>query len=228
MTGAEFSAWMLTNIAATVPMSPLEVAATVFGLLSVWFYVKEHVWSWPTGLVNVALYIALFWHGKLYAETALQVVYVVLQIYGWWQWVRGGDQHRGVVISRTSMRTWSVLAAIAAVAVVPIAFGLARWTDSTTPWCDAIPTVLSLIAQWMISKKKLENWYVWIQVDCISIPLFAGKGFYLTAGLYAVFLALCVYGLVAWRKTWRDSWQSRASAPASARVSVGSPVAGGQ
>ncbi len=200
---AEFWSWFLTNL-SWIPMSPLEIVANVFGLWSVIEYVREHVRSWPTGLINVLLYIVLFWHGGLYAETGLQVVFVVLQIYGWWQWARGGEQGHGVAITRTSPRLWLILAAIAVAAIVPIGLVLARFTDSTVPWWDAIPTVLSLIAQWMISKKKLENWLVWILVDLISIPLFAYKGFYLTAGLYGVFLILCCLGLRSWLKTLRS------------------------
>jgi nicotinamide mononucleotide transporter len=198
-------AWILAPLAPWLPMCPLEIAATVFGLWSVWCYVKENVWSWPTGLLNVLLYIALFWNGKLYAESCLQVVYVVLQIYGWWQWVRGGERHHGVVITRTSARLWLLLALIAVATVLPIRYALGHWTDSTVPWWDAIPTVLSLVAQWMISKKKLENWLVWILVDLISIPLFAYKGFYLTAGLYGVFLLLCFMGMREWLRKYRSS-----------------------
>lgn len=184
-------------------MCPLEIIATVFGLWSVICYVRESVWSWPTGLINVALSIVLFWNGKLYAESALQVIYVVLQLYGWWLWLRGGEHHTGVVITRTSLRLWSLLTVIALVSIVLIGLGLGRWTDSTTPWWDAIPVVLSLVAQWMISYKKLENWLVWILVDLISIPLMIHKELYLFAGLYVLFLVLCCLGLRAWLKTWR-------------------------
>ncbi len=195
--------WLLTEISPRLPMSPWEIGATVFGLASVWCYVRENVWSWPTGLVNVAMYIVLFWHIGLYAETGLQVVFVALQIYGWWQWVAGGERRSGVVISRTTPRTWAVLTIAAAAMYVPMGLALARWTTSTVPWWDSLPTVLSLIAQWMISKKKLENWAVWIAVDVISIPLFACKGLYLTAGVYAMFLALCIVGWRAWNRMVR-------------------------
>lgn len=186
-------------------MCPLEIIATVFGLWSVVCYVRESVWAWPAGLINVLLFIVLFYHWGLFAETGLQVVFVGLQIYGWWQWLRGGEQHQGVVITRTSARTWLVLGALAVIAIVPIGLLLEHQTTSTVPWWDTIPTVLSLVAQWMISHKKLENWLVWIVVDLISIPLFAYKGLYLTAALYSVFLVLCCFGLHAWLTTWRAS-----------------------
>jgi nicotinamide mononucleotide transporter len=186
-------------------MCPLEILATVFGLWSVACYVRESVWAWPTGLINVLLFIVLFYQWGLFAETGLQVVFVVLQIYGWWQWLRGGEQNQGVVITRTSAREWLVLGGLAVIAAVPIGLLLDHKTTSTVPWWDTIPTVLSLVAQWMISHKKLENWLVWIVVDLISIPLFAYKELYLTAALYGVFLILCCFGLRAWLKTWRAS-----------------------
>lgn len=192
-------------------MCPLEILATVFGLWSVWCYVRESIWAWPAGLINVLLFIVLFWKWGLYAEAGLQVVFTGLQIYGWWQWLRGGEQHRGVVITRTSARLWSLLAGLAVVGILPIGLALDRWTDSTVPWWDTIPVVLSLVAQWMISHKKLENWLVWIVVDLISIPLFAYKGLYLTAALYGVFLVLCCVGLRAWSRTLRGERAQRAT-----------------
>lgn len=184
-------------------MSPLEIAATVFGLWSVIAYVRESVWAWPTGLINVILYILLFWNSRLYGDTALQVVYVVLQFYGWWQWLHGGAGRRQLPITATSPRLWLSLGAIAAVAYVPMALLLGRYTDTDVPWWDSAPTISSLVAQWMISKKKLENWYVWIATDLVYIPLYLYKQLYLTAGLYAVFLVLCVLGLRAWTRTLR-------------------------
>lgn len=179
--------------------TPLEIAAIAAGLWSVWASLRESAWCFPSGLLNVALYIAIFLGVGLYAETGLQGVFVVLQLYGWWQWLRGGERGTGVTVARTSLRLWLALAAIAVAAVVPTALALDRWTDSAVPWWDAAPTVLSLVAQWMLSVKKLETWLVWIAVDLISIPLFVSKGLHLTALLYAVYLVLCILGWRAWR-----------------------------
>ena len=204
----EYSAmwsWFLTNLAPWLPMSPLEILATVFGFWSVVAYVRESVWSWPTGLVNVALYILLFWNARLYGDTGLQVVYVVLQCYGWWQWVRGGDQHGQLHITRTSPRLWWTLGIISIVLYVPMGLFLGHFTDTDVPWWDTAPTVTSLIAQWMISKKKLENWWIWIATDLVYIPLYCYKHLYLTAGLYAVFLGLCIIGWRTWTRTYRSS-----------------------
>jgi len=183
-------------------MSPLEILATGFGLWSVWCYVKESVWSWPTGLVNVLLYILLFWNAKLYADTGLQVVYVGLQAYGWWQWLRGGADHGQLIISRTAPRLWLILVLVAAAAYLPMGLLLDLWTDTDVPWWDSLPAVTSLVAQWLLAKKKLETWLVWIVTDLIYIPLYLHKHLYLTAGLYAVFLVLCILGWRSWNRTY--------------------------
>jgi nicotinamide mononucleotide transporter len=186
-------------------MSPLEIVATIFGLWSVWAYTRQSMWAWPSGLINVVLFIVLFWNSQLYGETGLQVVFVVLQIYGWWCWWRGTGTGDALPITRTSPRLWTVLAAVSVAGIVPLGLFLQHGTTSTTPWWDAVPTILSLVAQWMISKKKLENWYVWIVVDIFSIPLFAYKELYLVSMLYAVFLVLCILGVRQWTKTYRSS-----------------------
>lgn len=197
--------WWLAPAHDALPMSRLEIVAVATGLWSVACYVRESVWAWPAGLINVALSIALYWHSGLYAETALQAIFVWLQLYGWWQWLHGGALHTGVVIVRTSRGQALALVYLALAAIIPVGYSLDRWTDSTVPWWDTVPVVLSLVAQWMISKKLLENWMVWIAVDLISIPLFIHKELYLVAGLYGVFLILCILGLLAWRRNLRSS-----------------------
>ena len=200
--------WFLTPLTPWqsvhwLQMSPLEILATVFGLWSVIAYVRESVWAWPSGLINVALYILLFWNARLYGDTGLQVVYVVLQGYGWWYWLKGGPDRGILPITRTSRQEWLTLIVIGMVAYVPLGWFLDHATDTDVPWWDAAPTISSLIAQWMISRKKLENWWVWIVTDLVYIPLYAYKHLWLTAALYAVFLTLCIIGLRQWTRTVR-------------------------
>jgi len=188
-------------LADWLPMSWLEIVATIFGLWSVICYVKESVWSWPTGLINVLLFILLFWNDKLYADTGLQVIYVGLQFYGWWQWLHGGKQRTPLTITRTTPRLWLTLALIGVAIFVPMGLLLDHYTDTDVPWIDSLPAVTSLIAQWMISKKKLENWWVWIVTDIIYIPLYCYKELYLTAGLFSIFMILCILGYRSWLKS---------------------------
>src|ERR1043165_10108561 len=117
--------WLLTPLTPWdalpwLAMCPLEILATCFGSWCVVCYVRESAWAWPTGLINVALSIVVYWNSKLYADSALQVVYVVLQLYGWWLWLRGGEQRTGIAITRTSARLWCLLAGIAGGAGGPL------------------------------------------------------------------------------------------------------------
>lgn len=185
-------------------MDTLELVAVAFGVLSVWLSTREHIASWPTALVNTALYLVIFQRAQIYANSALQGVYFVLSCYGWWAWKYGGTTRTGVVVTRTSPRLALTLAAIAATAAVSIGAGLARFTDAALPWLDAGTTAVSLVAQWMMTRKLLENWLIWIAVDVVYIAMYFSQGLRLTAGLYAAFLVLATLGYFSWRKSLRS------------------------
>lgn len=199
MEFAAIYAWILSQI------SPIELAGVAVSALCVWLYARESVWSWPTGLVGVAIYLVICYQNRLYADAGLQVIYIVLQVYGWQQWLHGGSQRTPIPITRTSGRTWLVLLGLGIAVYIPLGILLDTYTDTDVPWWDSAPTVSSLVAQYLISQKKLENWWVWIAADLVYIPLFAYKKLYLTAGLYAVFIVLCIYGWLSWRRTLRTS-----------------------
>ncbi len=184
-------------------MSSLEIVAAVVGAVSVWLGVRQSLWSWPTAIVNVALYAVVFHGAKLYADMGLQVVYAALSCYGWYEWRFGGARRTPLPVTRTPARAWPALAAAAAAGALLVGGGLARWTDASIPYVDAALTAASLVAQWMMTRKLLEHWLVWIAVDLVYVPVFASRGLYPTAALYAVFLALAVAGWVAWRRDWR-------------------------
>jgi nicotinamide mononucleotide transporter len=182
--------------------SPLEIVAVALGLICVWCYVRENMWAWPTGLLQPLLFAAVFYGAHLYADFGLQIVFAVVQVYGWWRWLhrdRGGHE---LAITRTSATHWGALAIFAVIAYPDMAWLIQQYcVDASMPWWDSAETVLSLVAQWLISHKKLENWLVWIVVDISSIPLYWIKGLHLTAGLYLVFLVLATLGFLAWRRT---------------------------
>lgn len=186
-------------------MSPLEIAATATGVWCVWAYTRENIWAWPVGLLQVILSLVLFWRDRLYGEASLQAIYIVLQTYGWIVWARGDNRGDELPITRTSTRLWALLALISVAGIVPVALALKYLSDSTTPWWDAAPSVLSLVAQWMITRKKLENWYVWILVNLLSIPLFAYKQLYLIALLNVLLLIISIIGVRRWTKTLHAS-----------------------
>ena len=191
--------------------TPLETLAAVFGAVSVYLSVKENVWSWPTAIVNVTLYILVFWRAKLYADMALQVVYIGISVYGWHQWLHGGAGRTALPVTRLTKRVAAALVGIGAVSVLLLGTILGRYTDAALPWLDSTTTATSLIAQWMMAKKILENWLVWVAVDVVYIGMFLFKSLTLTAVLYAVFLVLSATGYLQWKKSL-ESHAARAAA----------------
>jgi nicotinamide mononucleotide transporter len=181
-------------------MSPLEIVATVFGLLCVALTVRQNIWCWPTGLVQVVLYIFIFYQAKLYSDSFLQVVYVFFQFYGWWHWLHGGREHTSAPVTRLSPRALIGYLVAGILGSLLWGYGMARFTDAALPYPDAFVVVLSLIAQWLLARKVLESWHFWIAVDVLAIGVYFLKKLYLTSGLYAVFLVLAVLGLLAWKK----------------------------
>lgn len=180
--------------------SPLEGIAAAFGVVSVFLSTRQNIWSWPTAIVNVTLYTIVFYQGQLYGQMGLQTVYLVLSIYGWYQWLHGGEKRTELRVSRASLRLLAVLGALNVLACVALAW-LLRHTDAALPWLDSALTTTSLIAQWMMTRKILENWVIWIVLDVVYVPMFLSQGLYATAALYAAFLVLAFMGLVEWRRS---------------------------
>ncbi|GII67446.1 putative nicotinamide mononucleotide transporter [Sphaerisporangium krabiense] len=182
------------------PTTWAELLGFATGVVTVWLVVRQNIWNWPIGIANVVLLGMIFLDGGLYADAGLQVVYVALQLWGWWSWLHGGQGRAHLVPRRTSRAEWRRLS-LAGIAVT----GLLTWaltvrTDSDVSFWDAVTTTLSLMATYGQSRKLLESWWLWIAADLVYIPLYAYKGLYLTSGLYVLFLALCVAGLVTWRR----------------------------
>jgi nicotinamide mononucleotide transporter len=145
----------------------------------------------------------VFAHARIYSNAALQAVYVVMSVYGWYEWLRGGAGHGRLRVSRTPRRWLLGLGAAAAVAAAGLGLFLKHRTNAALPFPDAATTAFSLAAQWMATRKWLENWLVWIAVDVVYVAMYASQGLYPTAGLYAAFLVLATRGYREWRASMR-------------------------
>lgn len=191
----------LTSAAFTLFGAPTtwgELLGFATGALCVWLVVRQHIANWAVGILNVLLLMVVFWYAGLYADAGLQILYVVLGFYGWWQWVYGGQARNTLPVRRTSGPEWWGLAVAGVVLTAGVAFFLDRYTSSTVPLADALTTALSLLATYGQARKLLESWWLWIAADIVYIPLYAYKDLWLTSILYIGFLALCVLGLRAW------------------------------
>jgi nicotinamide mononucleotide transporter len=182
-------------------MSWVEVVAVILGLVCVWLAVKQNIWNWPAGLVQVVLYIYIFYGAKLYSDAILQVIYVGVQFYGWHYWLHGGKAKASAPVTTMALINivqWCV-AGIAGTALW--GYFMATMTDAACPYADAFVVVFSMIAQGLMAKKKLESWRFWTAVDVVAIGVYLYKDLYLTSGLYGVFLVLTFKGYLDWRKS---------------------------
>ena len=181
-------------------MMPTEVLGFVTGGWAVWLTVRQNIWNWPIGIANSAFYLVVFLQARLFADGSLQAVYIVLGFLGWYWWLRGGPSRSRLIVSRTGVRLGLALAAILVIGTVLMTQLLVRISDSA-PFLDALTTVMSLIAQFMLTRKLFENWFVWISADVIYIGLYIYKDLYLTSILYVVFMAMCIAGAIQWRQS---------------------------
>jgi len=183
-----------------IPITVTEDWGFITGALTVWWTVKEDVWNWPVGIINDIFFIILFWRAGLFADTLLQVVYIILAIWGWYWWLKGGKNKSELKISKVSLKETIWLTLLGIVSIILMTRYLATVGDSA-PLGDALTTVLSLVATYMLTLKQIENWYVWITADVIYIWLYASQNLYLTSVLYVIFLLMCLQGLREWRVT---------------------------
>lgn len=192
-------------------MTTIEILATILGILCVGLLILRNQWSWPIGLVQVVLQGIVLWNAKLYAETALQGVFWVLQLYGWWAWIASNRNkstsqsiNTPVQVERLSTNASIFFIGLTLLQTILIAWFLMSFTDGKSPIADAFITAASLTAQYLLAKRYYENWGYWIVVDVLSIPLYVIRGLPVLAVLYVVFLAMAIAGFYQWRKALRD------------------------
>jgi nicotinamide mononucleotide transporter len=196
----------------------LEAFGFVTGLHCVWAVWRRWAWNWPVGIANNLAFLVLFLGVGLYADSALQVAFIVLGIVGWVSWTRRSARTAADLRVRHIDRRLAVTATgVTVVGTVVTAMVLIASTDSVVPWPDAFVLVASLVATWLQARRVLEHWYLWIVIDVVSVPLYFGKGLALTAVLYIVFLGLCIGGVISWRKSLSAS-ANPAAQPVEAQV----------
>jgi nicotinamide mononucleotide transporter len=185
-------------------MTAFELVAVVVTMAAVYLTTRQIIWCWPTALVSVSMYAVVFFQAKLYADMGLQAIYFALAVYGWWAWLRGGEDHGRLSVSHVSRPLALALAAIGAITGAALGLTLHRFTDASLPFMDSTLSSFSIVAQWMQARKLLESWLLWIAVDLFYVGMFVYKGLFLTAGLYATFLYLALRGYLNWKRSIVD------------------------
>jgi len=182
------------------PVTWAEVVAFVLALWMVERNMRVHPLGWPLAIASSALYALLFADNRLYGEAGLQGFFIVVSVWGWHQWLRGTEAGRPLRVRHMPARERALAALCTLLACPALALLLQRTTDSDVPWLDALPTVASVTGQWLLGRKRVEAWAVWLAVNVFSVGLFAYKSLWLTALLYAIFAVLSVAGWQAWRR----------------------------
>lgn len=181
-------------------MTPnLETLAVILAVLYLVLAVRQNIWCWAAALVSTSLYLYIFFDARLYMESALQVFYIAMALYGWYQW-RRGDDGAPRKVGTWPLRTHAL--ALGAIVALSLASGtlLGRFTDAELPLLDSLTTWGGIVATYMVARKVLENWHYWFVIDALSIYLYIDRGLYQTAWLFGLYLVLIVFGFVAWRR----------------------------
>lgn len=180
----------------------IELLGAILGFAYIFFSIRQNILTWPVGLLASALYIWVFFDSKLYADMGLQVYYVAISIYGWYEWLWGNSSKESepLKVSRLTGRLGFILSLVSVVLFLLMWYILKNFTDSTVPVADSLATSLSIVATWMLARKILEHWLVWIFVDAFSIGLFWYKDLHPTVILFAVYTIMAVIGFIEWQK----------------------------
>jgi nicotinamide mononucleotide transporter len=178
----------------------LELVAVVTGFACVWLAARESIWNFPVAIVSCLLYVFVYYRARLYSDCYLQVLFIVLSIYGWYEWLYGGRDATELGVTRTTRREWLAGAAFAVAFTLGFGYYLQYNTDASLPHLDSFTTAGSIVAQYLLTRKRLENWLLWILVDLIYVPVLWYKELYPTSLLYGLYLGLAAYGYWQWRR----------------------------
>lgn len=207
----------MTNLLQWITDNWLELFGAATGIIYVFLEIRQNLWLWPIGIITSAVYILVFFTGKLYADMLLQCYYLIISILGWYWWIKGPIKHSppetssphideqkenyGASVTRIKMQQIGILTVILIFLILIIWFLLMMYTDSPVPFWDSVITSLSVVATWMLARKILEHWYIWIVVNIIAALLFYSRGLYPTVVLYIIYGVMSFQGLKSWKRS---------------------------
>jgi len=181
-----------------------EIIASILGLANIVLLVRRSIWNYPFGIAMVTLYGVVFFEAKLFSDAALQVFFFVVQIYGWWNWYHARDSTGLAKVEVMTDRSRLIWIGVIIAFNIADAWFLIKYTSDVAPWMDANTTAMSVVAQYLLSIRKIENWILWIITDVVQIGLYYWKGLYPTTGLYVLFLIISAVGLYQWLREYRE------------------------
>lgn len=205
------NSWLQTVMDAASSMPPWELAAVVFAIAYLLLAVRENVWCWFFAFVSTAIYTVLFWDVSLLMDSALNVYYMAMAIFGWYQWTRGGvgrgdEPHTLAIRSLSGQQHGLIIISIILLTGVS-GYLLGEHSNAAWPYVDSFTTWASVITTYLVTRKYLQNWLYWIVIDAVAVPLYIERGLNLTALLFAIYIIIAVLGYFNWQKHYRGSRQ---------------------
>ena len=186
----------------------IEILGTIVGVIYLWLEYRASIYLWVASIIMPAIYLYVYYTAGLYADFGINIYYLLIALYGWLAWRYGfsltardkGEEPHELAITHTPKRVWGKLVATYIAAQAAIALLLIHCTDSTVPLWDSFTTALSIVGMWMLARKYIEQWWVWMVVDITSSALYVYKGLYFTAALYAVYAIISIFGYYKWQR----------------------------
>lgn len=184
----------------------IELLGAILGIAYIFFSIRQSILTWPVGLLTSLLYVWVFFVSKLYADMGLQMYYVAISIYGWYEWLFGNQTNHteSIKVSRINFRMGVILSVVSILLFFVIWYVLKNYTDSPVPMADSLATALSIVATWMLARKILEHWLIWIFVDAFSIGLFWYKDLMPTVVLFIVYTVMAYIGYREWKQEFEQ------------------------
>lgn len=188
--------------AAAETVSVAEVVAVLLAVTYLLLVIRQNILCWAAALASVLIYLVIFFNAQLYMESALQIFYAAMAVYGWYQWKYGGIEHQGLRIVTWRLHIHAIV--IGGILGLTLGFGwVLSATDAAFPYLDSFTTVAAVITTYMVTRKVLENWAYWFVIDGLSVYLYVSRELYLTAGLFVLYLVMILIGFRCWWREWR-------------------------
>jgi|TARA_B100001105_G_scaffold102484_1_gene82174 nicotinamide mononucleotide transporter len=186
-------------------MSLIEIFGLISGTLAVWLLIKQNIWTWPIGIAYIVASLYIFYSARLYADLALHIFYLIMSFYGWYYWLKGGNRTESTLpVSSENHQTLLILLALCAIAIFISGTLFATYTDADLPYWDNTTSILSLLAMWLQSRKKLESWVLWLLIDILAVGIYFYKEIYFYSLLYIIYIGMAFMGYIAWHKSYRN------------------------
>ena len=183
----------------SMPLS--EGLGLLFGILAVVYLIRESIWTWPWGIAYTIISLWVFWEQRLYGDLLLHILYLILNIYGWYHWLYGaGKNEKELPITHIPMKNLILVLGLSGIGIFFFGFALQTYTDASVPYWDSTTSILSVAAMWMTTQKRIENWILWFIVDVIATGIYLYKSMYFYALLYFLYIGMAVAGYIEWKK----------------------------